>query len=340
MSFYRGSELDAVYDEALSNEFGLIASNVAEPNVLIGLLEGASRAKSDLLLQLSEGACRFAGNGDARAGLTALSGYIEAVADRYDIGVFLNMDHQTNVEFIEYQLDREIPSSIMIDASSEPFEENVRITREVTSMAEAKDADVLIEAELGQIKGAEDGIEVDDAFYTDPEQAVEFVDRTGCDLLAISVGTQHGVAKGKDLELRPDLAGEIREALRDHGLDIPLVLHGSSGVQPDQLRTMLSHGICKVNKDTRYQYEYTRTALDHYETNRDAIVPPNEHLNGRESFFNETEWTPNKDHFDPRVSGRLIRERIADVHAELAEVSGSAGRSRYLDDGNDRLEST
>jgi fructose-bisphosphate aldolase class II len=195
-------------------------------------------------------------------------------------------------------------------------------------VAEA-DADILVEAELGKIKGVEDEIVSEKAFYTDPEQAVEFVDRTGCDLLAISVGTQHGVAKGKNLELRPDLAEEIRTALADHGLDTPLVLHGSSGVQPDQLQEMLTHGICKVNKDTRYQYEYTRTAFDLYRASTNEIVPPEGVEDYRDSFFNEVEWSPNKDRFDPRVAGREIRERIADVYVDLAEVAGSAGRSKF-----------
>ncbi|MFW6382924.1 MAG: class II fructose-bisphosphate aldolase, partial [Haloferacaceae archaeon] len=147
--------------------------------------------------------------------------------------------------------------------------------------------------------------------------------------LAISVGTQHGVAKGKDLELRPDLAEEIRTTLADHGLDTPLVLHGSSGVQPDQLQEMLTHGICKVNKDTRYQYEYTRTAFDLYREAPEDIVPPEGVGDHRDSFFNEVEWSPNKDRFDPRVVGRKIRERVADVHADLAKTAGSAGRSKF-----------
>ncbi|WP_049987209.1 class II fructose-bisphosphate aldolase [Halobellus rufus] len=329
MPFYGGSELANVYDDALEKGFGLVASNIAEPNVMMGLMEGASRVDSDLLLQLSGGAATFAGNEDPVDGLEAMGTYIDTIADQYDIGVFLNMDHQTDPEFIEAQMDLGIPSSIMIDASHEPFEENVATSREIVEMKEEKGADVLIEAELGQIKGVEDEIESEEAFYTDPEQAVEFVDRTGCDLLAISVGTQHGVAKGKDLELRPDLAGDIRQALRDHGLDTPLVLHGSSGVQPDQLQRMLQHGICKVNKDTRYQYEYTRTAYDLYDEDPANIVPPEGVDGDRDTFFNDTDWSPNKDVFDPRVAGRKIRERIADVHADLAEVSGSAGHSRY-----------
>lgn len=329
MSFLGGTELATVYEDALDEGFGLIASNIAEPNTMIGLMEGASRADSDLLLQLSNGACAFAGNGDPIAGLQAMGTYIELLADQYDVGVFLNMDHQTDVDAIQQQIDLEIPSSIMIDASHEPFEENVARSREVVDRVRSAGADILVEAELGQIKGVEDEIVSEETFYTDPEQAVEFVDRTGCDLLAVSVGTQHGVAKGKDLELRPELAGDIRGTLRDHGLDTPLVLHGSSGVQPDQLQIMLERGICKVNKDTRYQYEYTRTAFDRYRSHADEIIPPTGVDPDRDSFFNDVEWAPNKDHFDPRVAGRQIRERVAEVYAELAEVAGSAGRSRY-----------
>jgi len=329
VSFHGGSELARVYDDALHEGFGLIASNIAEPNIMMGLMEGASRADSDLLLQMSNGACTFAGNGDPIAGLQAMGNYIDLIAAQYDVGVFLNMDHQTDVDTIRRQIQLGIPSSIMIDASHEPFEENVARSTEVVDMVEEADADILVEAELGKIKGVEDEIVSGKAFYTDPEQAVEFVDRTGCDLLAISVGTQHGVAKGKELDLRPDLTSDIRTALRDHGLDTPLVLHGSSGVQPDQLREMLQRGVCKVNKDTRYQYEYTRTAFDLYREEPDEIVPLERTGGDRDAFFNDVPWSPNKDRFDPRVAGRQIRDRIAEVYADLAEVAGSAGRSKF-----------
>jgi len=329
MKLHGGDTLATVYEDALDSGFGLIASNVAEPNVMVGLIQGAARADSDLLLQMSNGACTFAGNGDPIAGLRVMGTYIDQIAAQYDIGVFLNMDHQTDLDIIQRQIELDIPSSIMIDASHEEFEQNVARSRQVVEMVADADADILIEAELGKIKGVEDDIVAEHAFYTDPEQAVEFVGRTGCDLLAISVGTQHGVAKGKDIELKPDLTEDIRTALRDHGLDTPLVLHGSSGVQPDQLQEMLAHGVCKVNKDTRYQYEYTRTAFDLYREEPDDIVPPEDIDDHRDTFFNDVEWAPNKDRFDPRVSGRQIRDRIADVYADLAEVSGSAGRSIF-----------
>ena len=329
MPFYGGNELSQVYDEALEEDFGLVASNVAEPDVAMGLMDGAASVDSDLLIQMSAGACRFAGNGDAEAGLRAMGNYIDTMAEQYDIGVFLNMDHQTDMDFIEMQIESDIPSSIMIDASHEDFEENIRQSKKVVDMIDEKDADILVEAELGQIKGVEDEIVAEEAFYTDPDDAVEFVDRTGADLLAISVGTQHGVAKGKDLELKPDLASEISETLADHGLEIPLVLHGTSGLQPAQVEDMMGRGICKMNKDTRYQYEYTRTLFDHYLDHKDEIVPPEGVEDQRDSFYNDTEWSPNKDHFDPRVGGRLVRERIEEVHADLAELSSSAGNSMF-----------
>jgi fructose-bisphosphate aldolase class II len=167
--FHNGAELATVYDDALDESFGLIASNVAEPNTVIGLIEGASRVDSDLLLQLSNGACTFAGNGDPIAGLRAMGTYIDLIAEAYDIGVFLNMDHQTDLDTVSRQVELGIPSSIMIDASHEPFEENVAMSREVVETVAEADADMLVEAELGRIKGTEDEIVAEEAFYTDPE---------------------------------------------------------------------------------------------------------------------------------------------------------------------------
>src|SRR6056297_255838 len=138
MTFHGGSDLATVYDDALDEGFGLIASNIAEPNTMMGLMQGAQRVDSDLLLQLSNGACTFAGNGDPIAGLQAMGNYIDIIAEQYDIGVFLNMDHQTDLDLIETQIDLDIPSSIMIDASHEPFEENVATSKEVVEMKEAK----------------------------------------------------------------------------------------------------------------------------------------------------------------------------------------------------------
>lgn len=331
MTFKGGSELKKVYEKAKKEGHGFIASNFAEPNILMGLLEGSSEKNSDLVTQLSQSASKFAGNGSDIAGIKAMGNYIETLAEGYEIGVFLNMDHLKieNMDFLEACIESDMPSSIMIDASKKPFEENVEASRKVKDMVLEREKDILIEAELGKIKGIEDEVESSEAFYTDPEEAVEFVERTKCDLLAISIGTQHGVSKGKEIELRPDIAKEVNEALHEHGIDIPLVLHGASGLLPEQLKEVLKYGICKLNKDTRYQYEYARTAFDFYQKHGDSIIPPEGVKDDREGFFSDSDWSPNKSNFDPRVVSREIRERIAEIIADLTEQTGSAGKSLY-----------
>lgn len=292
--------------------------------MLIGLLKGSDRKDSDLVVQLSRSACKFAGDGDPLAGLKAMGTYIEKVAEKYDIGVFLNMDHLKDLDFIKKVVETGIPSSVMIDASQKPFEENVKISRKVKDMARRED--ILVESELGKIKGAEDEVTSREAFYTKPENAVEFVKRSGCDLLAISIGTQHGVAKGKNLDLKPDTAEKVNRALED--MEVPLVIHGSSGLLYSHMEGLVNKGVCKFNKDTRYQYEYSRTAYEFYKEH-DGILPP-EDVNAKiEGFFPESEWSPDKEFFDPRVVSGKIRKRIADVMAELTEVTCSAGKSLY-----------
>lgn len=330
MPFLTGSELEKVYGQAKKSGYGFIASNIAEPNTLIGVLRAAQEKNSDLVLQLSNSASKFAGDGDPITGLRAMSNYIEELAENYDIGVFLNMDHlkEPNMELIKAAIDEKLASSIMIDASKESFDDNVRITREVVEYAEG--SGILIEGELGKIKGVEDEETASaEAFYTDPEEAVEYVKRTGIDLLAVSVGTQHGVSKGKDIELRVDLVKEINETLGRAGYDVPLVLHGSSGLVEEQLVQVLDYGVCKLNKDTRYQYEYARTALDFYLEHKDSVLPPEGVKDDREGFFSDTDWSPVKSDFDPRVVSRVIRDRIQETAGSLFEQAGSVDKSLY-----------
>ncbi len=327
MPFFEGAKLREVYKEAQANGYAYMANNIAEENVLLGLLEGYKERRSNLVLQVSPGAAKFAGGGDKLTGLRVLSYMIRSLADNYPIGVFLNLDHFTvnEMEIIKIAIDEHLVSSIMIDASRESFEENVRISHEVAEMA--KHGDVLIEAELGKIKGVEDEVASPEAYYTDPDEAAEFVERTGADLLAISVGTQHGVSKGKDVVLRTDIAKKIRDRLEEKGLLVPLVLHGSSGLLPEQVREIIQYGVCKLNKDTRYQYEYARTAHDFYMAHTASIVPPPGVPDQRTGLFSGSNWTPNKKDFDPRVVGREIQARIKEVAIELIDQAGSAGHS-------------
>ena len=330
MPFLTGSELEEVYGRAKEEGYGFIASNIAEPNTLIGLLRAARAKNTDLVLQMSNSASKFAGNGNPVRGLRVMSNYVEELAEDYDNGVFINMDHlkEPNMELIEAAIDEGLASSVMIDASKESFKDNVRITKEVVDYAKGKG--VLIEGELGKIKGVEDEETASaEAFYTNPEEAVEYVKKTGIDLLAVSVGTQHGVSKGKDIELRADLVKEINDVLTDAGLDVPLVLHGSSGLVEEQLTQVLDYGVCKLNKDTRYQYEYARAAFDFYLEHKNSILPPEGVKDDREGFFSDTDWSPKKSDFDPRVVSRIIRDSIQETAENLFEQSGSVGKSLY-----------
>jgi fructose-bisphosphate aldolase class II len=334
MTFHGGEELLETYDRARAEEYGFFASNVTTPEILVGLVRGAERTDSDVVLQVKRDTAEHVGAGDPGAGIAIVGEYLRTIGERADVGVFLNVDHvrPDETSFLETCLDAGIPASVMIDASHEPFEENVRITREVRERLDDRDGEVLLEAELGTIEGEEGGVRTDEAFYTDPEEAVEFVDRTGTDLLAVSIGTEHGVSAGRDLDLRPDLAAEIDRALRDHGLDVPLVVHGASGLEDEQIRRLLETGVCKFNKNTRYQYEYARTAHDYYAEHSDAIVPPEGTPDDREGFFADSEWSPRKAEFAPPVVIEEIRERIAEVMADLTRLTGSAGESRYADE--------
>jgi len=334
MTFHGGEELREVYDRARAEEYGFFASNLTTPEILVGLVRGAERTGSDVVLQLKRDTAEHVGNGDPAAGVAIVGEYLRTVGETADVGVFLNVDHLRPDEtaFLETCLDAGVPASVMIDASHEPFEENVRITRGVRERLDDRDGEVLLEAELGTIEGEEGGVRTDEAFYTDPEEAVEFVDRTGTDLLAVSIGTEHGVSAGRDLDLRPELAAEIDRALRDHGLDVPLVVHGASGLENDQIRRLLETGVCKFNKNTRYQYEYARTAHDYYAEHGDAIVPPEGTPDDREGFFAGSAWSPRKAEFTPPAVIEEIRKRIAEVMADLTRLTGSAGESRYADE--------
>lgn len=331
MPYLGGKELAQVYRRAQSEGFALVANNFAEPNTLLGVLAAHEEKRSDLLVQVTMGAAKFAGGGKALAGLRALARYAQAVGAEAEVGVFLNLDHVTpdGIEsFIRPALAEGLCASVMIDASALPFAENVRVTRSVVELA--RPYGVLVEGELGVIKGAEDHVVSDEAFYTDPEEAAQFVRETGVDLLAVSVGTEHGVSAGRELKLRPDLAQRIRDRLRAEGLARPLVLHGASGLSTEQIRTLVAAGVCKVNKDTTYQYVYARTAAVYFASHAGEVLPPAGVAFDPITFDAAgSPWKPNKKTFDPRALGGEIRKAIQAVAAQMIDQVGSGGKSLY-----------
>ena len=333
MPYHDGAALSSVYSAAHDGGYGFFASNVTHFDIAIGLLQGADRVGADAVLQVSRESAAFYGGGDPAIGLDAFGAYLDRLAEFTDSGVFCNVDHvhlPDQRAFLDAVVETGRASSVMVDASDKPFEENVELVQEAVQRVREGDQEMLVEAELGRVAGTESGVETaeTEAFYTDPEQAVEFVERTGVDLLAISVGTQHGVASGVDLDVRPEIARQVDEALCAAGHDVPLVVHGASGLSDQQVQAFLDAGVSKFNKNTRYQYEYARTAAAFYRAHADAIFPPDGAEDERGSMFAGSDWSPDKTYFHPHVVAGQIRDRLADVMAELSELTGAAGERR------------
>jgi len=327
MPFGHGEQLRTAYARAEQSGYAFTANNIAEPNVLLGLLAAYEEARSDLVLQISTGAAKFAGGGDPLRGLRALCRTVHELAARSPIAVFVNLDHFTvnDMDLIHEAIRDRLVSSLMIDASALPFDENVRASREAVELA--RGSGILVEAELGKIKGVEDEIASDEAFYTDPAEAVEFVRESGSDLLAVSVGTQHGVSKGREISLRTDLVHAIRERLDAAGLEAPLVLHGSSGLLPEQVHEVIRLGVRKLNKDTHYQYVFGRAACEYYLEHAASIIPPDDVEDDVLNLFAQSDWSPEKKSFDPRAAGRIIQKQVARIARQLLDQVGSAGHS-------------
>ncbi|MBS3811750.1 MAG: class II fructose-1,6-bisphosphate aldolase [Halanaerobiales bacterium] len=217
--------------------------NINNMEFLQGIIWAAEEAKSPLILQASEGAIKY-------IGMDYVVNMVEAAVKETEIPVALHLDHGSNYDVI-MDCIRNGFSSVMFDGSKYPLKQNIRLTKEIVKAAHS--VGVTVEAELGQIGGAEDDLEVDekDASFTEPDEAEEFVKKTGVDALAIAIGTAHGVYKGK-----PELDFKRLKEIKAR-LDFPLVLHGASGVPKKDVIRAVTMGINKVNVNTAFQQVFT-----------------------------------------------------------------------------------
>ena len=190
----------------------------------------------------------------------------KVAAKKYDIPIAIHLDHFEDKEAIKHYVDIGFKSA-MIDASHESYEDNINIVKEVVEYAHRYDTTV--EAELGRLGGREDDLVVDekDAMYTNPEQARDFVEKTGIDSLAVAIGTAHGLYKGEP-KLDFDRLKEIREVV-----DVPLVLHGASDVPDELMKKAISLGICKVNVATDLKIPFSDAVKEYFIENPDANDP-------------------------------------------------------------------
>lgn len=220
-------------EKARARGAAVAAFNIHNLETLQAVVEGAAHMRAPVIIQTSPGTLRH-------AGLEYIAACCRTAAELYDVPMALHMDHCREFDVLVRCL-RAGYTSLMVDASHLPFEENIALTRRVAEMGRA--VGVPVESELGRVGGVEDDLSVDEreASMTCPGEALEFVERTGVDTLAVAIGTAHGMYKGE-----PRLDFERLSAIREK-VSVPLVLHGASGVPDAAVREALRRGVAKVN---------------------------------------------------------------------------------------------
>ena len=244
--------------DAQKRGYAVGAFNVENLEFVMAVLAAAEETGSPVIMQTTPGTLKY-------AGLDYYLANVKAAAERTKLPVVMHLDHGNSFE-LAMQAYRIGYTSIMIDGSKLPFEENIALTKRVTDAC--RPGGIPVEAELGKVGGKEDDLENgDDNPYTDPEEAKEFVARCNPDSLAVGVGTSHGVYKGV-----PKVNVEVLSAIRKV-VDIPLVLHGTSGVPDEQVKDCISRGICKVNYATDLRIAFTKGVKAHMEADPDDFDP-------------------------------------------------------------------
>lgn len=272
-----------MFKKAYEGGYAIGAFNVNNMEIVQGITEAAKEVNAPLILQVSAGARKYANH-------TYLMKLIEAAIIETGLPICVHLDHGDSFEICKSCIDGGF-TSVMIDGSHHPFEENIKLTKQVVDYAHEKG--VVVEGELGRLAGIEDAVNVSekDAAFTDPDQVEEFVKRTGVDSLAIAIGTSHGAYKFKsEPKLRFDILEEIQKRLPGY----PIVLHGASSVIPefvdminkyggnmpgamgvpeDMLRKAASMAVCKINIDSDLRLAMTGTIRKYFAENPSHFDP-------------------------------------------------------------------
>ena len=301
-----------MFQKAYDGKYAIGAFNVNNMEIIQGIVDAGKEVQAPLILQVSAGARKYARH-------IYLIKLVEAAVADSGLPIALHLDHGDSFELCKSCVDGGF-TSVMIDASHHSFEENIAITKKVVEYAHAHG--VVVEAELGRLAGVEDSVNVSaaDASYTNPEQAAEFVHRTGVDSLAIAIGTSHGAFKFKG---DPNLDFARLQIISDLLPNFPLVLHGASSVIPElvakinkyggnmpgaqgvpeeMLRHAATMGVCKINIDSDLRLAMTATIREYF--------------------------AEHPDHFDPRQYLAPAREAIKQmVQRKIVNVLGCAGKA-------------
>ena len=289
-----------MFKKAYEGGYAIGAFNVNNMEIVQGITEACAETRSPVILQVSKGARAYANH-------TYLTKLVEAaIIENPELPIALHLDHGPDFETCKSCIDGGF-SSVMIDGSSLPFEENIKLAKRVVEYAH--DHGVVVEAELGTLAGIEDDVQVsaEDSSYTRPEEVEEFVARTGCDSLAIAIGTSHGAYKFKP-GTKPQLRFDILEEVGKRLPGFPIVLHGASsvpqnyveminqfggampgaiGVPEDQLREAARMAVCKINIDSDLRLTMTGTIRKFFAENPSKF-DPREYLKPARANIKET----------------------------------------------------
>ena len=299
--------------QAYKEGYAIGAFNVNNMEIIQGIMEAAGELRSPVILQVSNGARKYAGH-------NYIVKLVEAATMQYkDIPVALHLDHGADFEMCKSCIDGGF-TSVMIDGSQYSFKENIELTKKVVDYAHERG--VVVEGELGQLAGVEDDVNVEHHSYTKPEEVEEFVSKTGVDSLAIAIGTSHGAFKFKP-GTKPQLRFDILEEVSKRLPEFPIVLHGASsvsakyvdiinsnggklkdavGIPEDMLRKAAKSSVCKINIDSDIRLAMTAGV-------REALVE-------------------NEDMFDPRVYLKQGRAYVKElVEHKMINVLGSNGKA-------------
>ncbi len=252
--------------EAAKGGYAVGAFNITSINQMEGVVEAAIEKKAPLIIQASVAPSKFLKP-------EVIVAVYRTLATQAPIPICLHLDHCTEVEFCKYLADVGY-TNLMIDASKQPFEENIRQTKEVVDYCHSH-SDASVEGELGTVSGVEDQVRVseDEAALCNPEQAVMFVERTGVDIFAPAIGTAHGVYKTKNPKVDFDRMAKINQMMNADRINTPLVVHGGTGLSEEYVKRLLEAGGAKFNVSTELKYTLIDATYAYISEKRDEYNP-------------------------------------------------------------------
>jgi tagatose 1,6-diphosphate aldolase GatY/KbaY len=279
---------------AAENKYAVGAFNITNLVQMEAVVEAAIDKKAPLIIQTSVKPSQFLGR-------DVMVAIYRTLAESAPIPICLHLDHSTNVEYCKQCADAGY-TNIMIDASKQPFEENIRQTKEIVDYCHAIGG-ISVEGELGTVSGVEDQIKVaeDEAALANPTQAVEFVERTGVDIFAPAIGTAHGVYKTKNPKVDFERMGKINQLLNSDGVKTPLVVHGGTGLPDDYITKLVEVGGAKFNVSTELKRTLINTTYNYISDNREQ--------------------------YDPGKIDVAIKDAIREVVGRWIDILGSAGKA-------------